>query len=352
MSSKFTAPLIFSSALALGAMGFVACGEDSNPGLPPNSQPTVSSSSYVEPVQTPTTAIVFSNLDVASATTSRVKFQGSISLDLSDENTVADINAVVFTGLDIVILKAGTQIQQGTATFTNPVIFPTNATINLLESGLQTDLEEGYTECGDFELVITAYADDGFIQSVTTARIPFTRSEENCKEPESSSSAPPDVPGAPLKMITIKDFNTKINRCINLTTESISADETGDICITKTISGTLDLSSTNGLKFAVYDNKNVGDRKDDYSKNYRPENRKDRPNAEATTDDFLYVENALTETYTNFTNEDDKFFVAIGPDFVPYSGSATGFYAFIVTKDDTAGGNEDHTLTLDIYKAK
>ena len=350
MSSKFTAPLIFSSALALGAMGFVACGEDSNPGLPANSQPTVSSSSYVEPEQTPTTAIVFSNLGVASATTSRVRFQGSISLDLSDSNTVADINAVVFTGIEVAIIKAGTQTPQGTATFTNPIIFPTNRPINFIESGLQTDLEEGYTECGDFELVITAYADDGYIPSVTTARIPFTRSEENCKEPESSSSAPPDVPGAPLKMITIEGFNTKINKCINLTTETISADETGDICITKTISGTLDLSSTNGLKFAVFDNNNDNIRENNYSKNYRPG--KIGTPRDPTTDDFLYAEGALKDTYTNFTNEDDKFFVAIGPDYVPYSGSATGFYAFIVTNDDKAGGNEDHTLTLDIYKAK
>ena len=346
MKSKFITPLIFSSAFALGALSFVACGEDSNPN---NFQtPTGSSSSSGEPWSSPVisqeTAITFSQTGVASETSTRVKFQGSISLDLGDE-TVVDENAAVITGLDIVIVKKETQIPQGTATFVNPIAFPTASTINFLEAGLQTDLTTGYTDCGEFELVIIAYADDGVNETNAKTTIPFNRSEDDCKEPESSSSAPPDVPGAPLDSFSVI-VNTKYHNCINIATQTVSSEATGDICFEATAAGTVNLSSTTGIKFAVYDNKNDNDRLNDYGKNFLP-NRIHTP----TTDDFLYIESALKETYTNFMSEEDKFFVAIGPDYVPYSGSATGFYAFLVMKKQPADINGDVEFNLLIYKA-
>jgi hypothetical protein len=363
MNSKFVTPLIFSSALTLGALSFVACGEDSTPtGF---QGPTGSSSStapWIPPEITPETAIIFGQIGVASETTTRVKFQGSVSLDLGDSNTVADVNAAVITGIDLAIVKKGTQEQQGVATFVNQIVYPTASTINFLEAGLQTDLTTGYTDCGEFELIIVAYADDGIIQTNAMTTIPFTRSEENCKEPESSSSAPPDVPGAPLKSFSVS-VSTKLNKCINIATETVTTEPAGDICFESTATGTVNLSSTTGLKFTVYDNKNDSDRKNDFGKNYMPEKRKNADGTiyppvtadgtahQTTTDDFLYVEGSLSDTYTNFMNEDDKFFVALGPDFVPYSGSATGFYAFIVTKRESPDANGDVEFSMTIYKA-
>ena len=353
MNSKFVTPLIFGSALSLGALSFVACGEDSNPNqFQPVGVSSSSTAPWIDPPITPETAIIFGQTGVASETTTRVKFQGSVSLDLGDTNTVADINAAVITGIDVVIVKKDTQIPQGEATFVNPIVYPTASTINFLESGLQTDLTTGYTDCGEFELILVAYADDGIIQTNAMTRIPFTRSEENCREPESSSSAPPDVPGAPLKSFSVS-VNTKLNKCINIATETVTTEPAGDICFESTATGTVNLSSTTGLKFTVYDNKNDNDRKNDYGKNYLPEKRKndDGTPHQPTTDDFLYVESSLTAAYTNFMNEDDKFFVAIGPDFVPYSGSATGFYAFIVTKRESPDANGDVEFSMTIYKA-
>lgn len=347
MNSKFITPLIFSSAFALGALSFVACGEDNNPAN--LQQQTGSSSSSNQPWTQPSfsqeTAVIFDQTGVASETVSRVKFQGSVYLDLGDENTIVDVDAAVITGIDVVIVKKETQIPQGTATFVNPIAFPTASTINFLESGLQTDLTTGYTDCGEFELKIVAYADDGYVQTNAMVTIPFNRSEENCKEPESSSSAPPDVPGAPLDSFSV-NVNTQYHKCLNIATQTVSSDATGDICFESTAAGTVNLSSTTGIRFTVYDNKNDNDRLNDYGKNFLP-NRTHNP----TTDDFLYVESALKDTYTNFTNEDDKFFVAIGPDYVPYSGSATGFYAFIVMKKQPPDANGDVQFNLLVYKA-
>jgi len=365
MSSKFAKPLIFSSALTLGALAFVACGEDSNPSVPPPAGSSSSSAPWIEPEETPTTAIVFGTLGIASQTTSRIKFQGSVSLDLGDSNTVADVNAAVITGVDVIVLKKDTQVPQGVATFVNPPLFPTASTVNFLESGLQTDLDDpSYTECGEFELVITASADDGIIPSVSIARIPFTRGEENCRAPESSSSEPEKAPGAPLKSFQV-EVKTKIHKCINVATEQPTADLTGDICFEATSTGSVNLSSGTGLKFAVYDNKNDNDRYNNFGKNYLPEKKissdgsgialpltEDGTAHQTTTDDFLYAESALTPSYTNFMSEDDKFFVAIGPNYNPYVTSATDFYAFIVLESSAPDANGNVEMKLVVYKAK
>ncbi len=348
MSSKFTAPLILSSALALGAMGFVACGDGGNSDINPVLGGS-SSSAGGKPLSSfhpdPITAIQFSDFGVASSTLSRVKFKGAITIDLSDTNTVVDIDQVHITGIEYHIVNQN-NIETGSITATLAMDYENDfvTAVSFQEIGLQTDLDQGYNECGNFELVVYAFIDDGYITSQAEKRIPFVRPEEKCREPESSSSEPPAVPGAPLDTFSVQ-INTKVNKCIDLTAQAVAAGETGDICLRSTsTTGAIELSSGTGIKFAVYDNTNDNVRLNDYSKNYLPEN--------PTTDDFLYMPSSLKEVYPNFLAAGDVFFVGIAPTYVPNSGSAIGFYSFVVLDSSVPDPNGDMTISLLIYKAK
>lgn len=346
MKSNFVTPLLLGSALALGALGFVACGEENNPNIP--QPPNNNSSSSFAPRSfddvTVETAIVFKNLDVSSTTLNKVKFKGDISIDLRDSNTVADINSVHFTDIKFdVVSKNWTS--GGVAAPIAPLDLQSQAmtTINLQEIGLYTNLDENYSECGDFWLYITATATDGIVTSVSRDSIAFKRDEIHCQAPESSSSEVV-VPGAPLDTIRIK-VDTKSDKCLSFATGLATGDATGDVCF-KTFgsSGNVQLSSTTGIKFAVFDNPSNNTRLDDWSKNYLP--------TDPTTDSFIYLESALKEPFPDFLNEVDVFFVAIAPSYVPNSGSATGFYAFVVTETSTPDANGDLSFTLLVYKAK
>jgi len=346
MNSKFLTPLIFGCALTMGALSFVACGDDSTSAPP---MPSGSSSSTFVPTSfaqpTPQTAIRFEGLGINGTTSSRVKFKGSITIDLGDSNTVANVDAVRFTDIKFDIVSK-TQTSGGKASTLVPLdLASTNVTtVNLSELGLYTNIDEDYTECGDFTLYITAKAFDGLIESVSIDTVGFVRPEEKCRPPESSSSEA-KVPGAPLDSISIV-VNTKTDKCLSFATGKASAETTGDVCFkTFGTNGNVQLSSTTGLKFAVYDNPNDGNRKTNYSKNWLPK--------EPTTDDFTYLETALKEPYPDFLNEVDVFFVAINTaTYVPNTGSSTGFYAFVVSEQEAPDTNGDVKFTLLVYKGK
>ena len=347
MSSKFTAPLIFSSALALGAMGFVACGEDSNPTLPPS--PTSSSSGPIS-MATPSveTAIVFTGLGATVGNTS-VKFSGTISIDFGDSNTVADVSAARFTSVTFDVVKAGTLNPQGTAAFATPIDFANTfiQTVPLQEWGLMSNLETGYTECGSFELIITAVVEDGVTEpSVSIEKIPFERPSKWCLAPESSSSEAPEVTGVPLTKFEV-EINTKVEKCINIATKQ--AAETGDICFGYGESSNR-LYSDTGVKFALYANREMSTNPETYyGTQLRPELMKSSGIAETT--DFLYRESALQETYPNFYSVNDQFFVGIRDTYDPYTNPNSGFYAFIVKYKGTKidNGSNVKGMKVDVY---
>lgn len=353
MKLNFVTPLLLGSALALGALGFVACGDDDSPVIPGQPGKLSSSSGVVEPPPetTPITSIRTDHFGINTSTLSRIKFKGDITLDFEDSTAISDFSAVHFTNLDVrVISKNGTSA--GSFSMTNPLDFNAEfiTSISLQGIGLQTNLDEGYSECGEFIIYVTATASDGVNPpSVSRDSIPFVRPEEKCIIPESSSSEA-KVPGAPLDTISI-EVNTKVDKCLNLATATVSASPTGDICFTRTGSGKVELSSSTGIKFSIYNNlsdyKENGkpDRTNDYSRDMLPTN--------PTTDDFLYVNSLLQDTYPDFIGAGDVFFVAIAPSYVPNTGSATGFYAFIVKEGmSTPDPNGDITFSLLLYKAK
>ena len=161
MSSKFTTPLILSSALALSAFGLIACGDDSNPTVSP--QPGTSSS-YVPPdIQPPTavTAIVASGLGVGTSLVTQVFFTGSLKLDFSDTTANFDVNAARFTDIQFFVESASKtstgSIKTQSATLDAAYFAATPVTtINFDQIGLYADLNDGYTECGNFNLIIAA----------------------------------------------------------------------------------------------------------------------------------------------------------------------------------------------------
>jgi len=347
MSSKFTAPLIFSSALALGAMGFVACGDESNPTLPPS--PTSSSSGPIS-MATPSveTAIVFTGLGATVGNTS-VKFSGTISIDFGDSNTVADVSAARFTSVTFDVVKAGTLNPQGTAAFATPIDFANTfiQTVPLQEWGLMSNLETGYTECGSFELIITAVVEDGVTEpSVSIEKIPFERPSKWCLAPESSSSEAPEVTGVPLTKFEV-EINTKVNKCINIATR-LPADE-GEICFSFSET-TSSLYSTAGVKFAPCANREMStDPSTYYGAKLRPELMKSSGTAETT--DFLYKESSLQETYSGFIDFNDQFFIGVKDTYNKYTNPNSGFYAFVITKknEDKKDANGNRPMIVDVY---
>ena len=344
MNSKFLTPLIFSSALTLGALSFVACGEDANNPItnPGHSAGNYSSSSYSATPPTEISAIAFSNF-IAAQSFSIVQFDGTIAIDFSDSNIVADIGAARITRVDFAIVKAGTNTLQGKVTVLRPIDFSNTFTTraNLDEMGVQTDLDDGYTDCGNFELIVTAFASDDNFESISTKSIPFTRSEEKCREPESSSSSEPEAKSAPLDSFYVS-IDTKINKCINTVTKA--PDNAGDICFQPNSNKTVDLYSTNEVKFALFNNLNDRALDNDYDKDYQPEN--------PQTSDFLYVSTSLVEQYNDFLSHKNNFFVAISPTYDPSSEIATGFFAFIVLDSTIPDANGNVSMDLLVYKAK
>ncbi len=336
MNFKFATPLLLGSALTLSAIGFVACGGDDN-GVTP--VPGSSSSQPPEPLPEvdPTTSITFSGLGILYKSDTKVQFKGEVSIVLDDDESLADPSIARFADIKFdVRSKSGAS----TGTVDAPAVdYANNAisTYSLQEMGVQTLLDEGYTECGDFTLYITATKPDG---TGMRDSISFTRPEEKCKAPEISSSSV-QVPGAPMDSVTVR-VSTKSTKCVVLTTNppTLTAETTvGDICFNR-IGTTVQISSGTGLKFATF--ANVWP--DDYGWDMLPTD-------PVTTDNFTYNEAALQDAYPDFLSLDDQFFVAVSPTYTPNSGTAVGFYAFIA-KEISHDPNNDRELDVLIYKAK
>ena len=338
MNFKFATPLLLSSALAMGALSFVACGGDDT-GI--SAVPGVSSSSAPEqlPEVTPTTSIDTAGLGILYRSISKVQFKGSISIVLDDPESTDDPTIARFANVQFDV-RSASGASAGSVIVKSPVDYVNNIVteVNLGEMGVETNLDEGYTECGAFFLFITASRPDG---TGLQAAIPFERPTSKCVVEVSSSSEAHIA--APLDSVSIR-VSTKDANCVVLSTNPPTTAATGDICMNK--AGTVvALSSGTGYKFAQYANGSDGDWGNDWGKEWLPTD-------PATTDAFLYNESSLSATYPDFLSVEDIFFVAVNPDiYVANSGSALGFAAFIV-KDAKKDLNNDREIDLLIYKAK
>lgn len=329
MKFKFPKTLLLASVVSLGIASFTACGDSNSD---PVSGPTGISSSSAQipevPQNTETTAIKFDNIQMSSQTTTKVKFSGSIYLDLSDSNTVVDINAIHFTKIDFTLHSATAAMPIKMIT---PPMYETGTVtaVNLLEVGLTAEP----TECGEMTLVFSAFATDGIKESVTSDSIKFVRDQNFCvaNEPSSSSMAQPAV------QLTSYEVTLKTNgqRGFMLATGALVDDPlAADVVINK---NPVTVTGNNGIRFA-----------EDYSDEWFATN---LPNP-ATVSSFKYKNGELASTITNFwETRGSLFFVAIAPEFNAASGSAAGFYAFTVTNSTTPDPNGDVEVTLVVYKA-
>ena len=182
MSSKFTTPLLFSSVIALGTLGFVACGEsgEGGPIQPPGPQNS-SSSVWVPPEPSENTAILFTNLEITSQSLNYVKFDGVLRLELNDSSSVEDMDAAHFTKVTVNVVNVATGTLMGSAEFRDDQgkslgnVLDVDAlgrtTVDLGAFALQTNLDDpGYSACGDFKLMIFAEATDGYLDSKSLER--------------------------------------------------------------------------------------------------------------------------------------------------------------------------------------
>ena len=341
MNFKFATPLLLSSALAMGALSFVACGGDDT-GI--SAVPGVSSSSAPEqlPEVTPTTSIDTAGLGILYKSISKVQFKGSISIVLDDPESTDDPTIARFANVQFDV-RSASGASAGSVIVKSPVDYVNNIVteVNLGEMGVETNLDEGYTECGAFFLFITASRPDG---TGLQAAIPFERPTSKCVVEVSSSSEAHIA--APLDSVRVK-LNTKTANCVVLSSNppTTTTDATaGDICLNR--AGTvIGLSSGTVYKFAQYANGSDSDWGNDWGKEWLPTD-------PVTTDAFLYNESSLSATYPDFLGIEDVFFVAINPSiYVANSGSAMGFVAFIPF-EGTKDPNGDRDIELLIYKAK
>lgn len=337
MNFKFATPLLLSSALAMGALSFVACGGDDT-GI--SAVPGVSSSSAPEqlPEVTPTTSIDTAGLGILYKSISKVQFKGSISIVLDDPESTDDPTIARFANVQFDV-RSASGASAGSVIVKSPVDYVNNIVteVNLGEMGVETNLDEGYSECGAFFLFITASRPDG---TGLQAAIPFERPTSKCVVEVSSSSEAHIA--APLDSVRVK-LNTKTANCVVLSSNppTTTTDATaGDICLNR--AGTvIGLSSGTGYKFAQFANTYPNDWAKDFL-----------PNDPVTTDDFTYNESALSATYPDFLSVEDIFFVAVNPAiYAANSGSAMGFAAFIPF-EGTKDANGDRDIELLIYKAK
>lgn len=344
MSYKFAKTFLVGSVLAMGAFGLVACGDDkaSSPNNGGQGQ-DISVDSRQD------ASIIFAGLNVVSAGT-QMKLTGSISLAFTD-TTIAASENLQFTGVTIQIGKvngASVQTIAAAPTFTLPTTFPTNKSISLTEANVMFNLQDpSLTECGDYQFIITATANDGTSKKdfSNTQVANFKRPDMYCATapaPQSSSSQP--TAGVEMVACPVITLSTELNPGLDVATCSAVAATTADIVIVKSKAGANDdwsVTSGNGTMFSPITNS------DEYGNDYWPNDAK----GSTFMSDFKYKSITGTTISNMQENYVDEIYVAKGPSFNEATGA--GFFAFsIVPKSATIGNNGSYTVKLQVYKTK
>ena len=186
MDFKLNKTLLAGSFVALGIFGLSACGGDSSSSADDPNTP----SQYEGP--TAQDAIIkTSGLGINSSIGDVVEFKGLFQFDYKD-TTTQDAEALKFDSLSFNVgvgaSLEGLQILN--VAVSHDPIPATPKPIQLYDYTVAVNLSDaGFTTCGEFNLVVTAYGSDGTNTFSTTQLIPFTRADKYCAVVESSSSA-------------------------------------------------------------------------------------------------------------------------------------------------------------------
>lgn len=329
MKSNFTKTLLMGSAIAMGAFGLTACGDD------PVKPATAGGDAEIILDEAPSTV-------TAGAT---VKFLANIKLDVDNASADADL---AIDSLKMEIQTAAGKKVNTIPSYTEPVLpndklslSTMNVTVNLRDAGFGN-------QCGDFNLVIKVFAHLDGKKKTANQLIPFTRDTDPfCSETPASSAGGNTSTEIEMVAYTVEMSTDKLPG-LNLATGTPSADLTSDIILTKTSGGVI-LSSGNGTLFAPIANeeKTPSNYDDDYDVFTWPEVENGR---NAYVSDFLYKDiNKAKINIVEAGGAATEIFVAKTAAFNAATGD--GFFAFGAVAASEAL-NKDFNVTLKVYKKK
>lgn len=333
--------ILLSSAFAVSTFGLVACGSESTTVEPPATPSSASQGQpYSQPEETQYDIISMNGFD-KSINGESVYFTGSFTLKLDTNATQSD--EVVFRDVNLTVINSSGNISAVQVKYTKPQ-FPTQNTININETLAHVDfLDPGFgSECGNFQVAITATANDGKKDFNKTVKIDFNRPETYCKAPEvSSSSVQTGIVMTTCDVLMATDgYNA-----LDLATCMASQNPAADIIITKDGNGDANLTSGNGSLFSPITNGDGGSYDDDWSKGYYPE---DHKNGVPTYNTDFQFRSITGTSITGLFENESNIYVVKTPAY--NEATAAGFFAFVVLSYEETT-NKDFSLTLRVWKA-
>ena len=338
MNFKFAKTLLMGSVISMGAFGLVACGDDSSSGPSNQDNP----GEIVVPTQKDAN-IIFSNMTKVDAG-SMVKFLGSVALDLYDTTTQQNLDNVKFTEITFQVgrVEAGT-LKPSTANVTvtiPPAFEASNVTrMNLNEMGVSVSLTDpNFTECGDFNLVVSVKASDGAKEFVSSDQVAFSRPDSYCKTVDPTPTDPVVKTEIELVPFTVA-MSTNLAPAFNFSATEATSDMTSDLIISKA-NGDVTISSGNGTLFSP-----ILANSDYEAPEFWPEIIEGRP---AVVTDFPFKSIEGTELKDIISNS-SQIYVAKTAAYNEATGA--GFYVFGI-QEYKEGNNKDFNITLKVYKVK
>ncbi len=345
MSYKFAKSLLAGSLLAMGAFGLVACGDDGS-----TTKPNSGASNPISVDSRQDASISFTGLNVVNAGT-QVKLTGSIGLAFADTTNAASAN-LQFTGVTIQIGKVvGTGVNTISAqpTFALPA-FPTNKSISLTESNVMFNLQDpSLTECGEYQFIITATANDGSSKKdfSNTQTISFSRPEMYCAANNTPASSASTTPANSPVMVACPEvtLSTELAPGLDIATCTASASTTADIVVKKSKSNSGDdysITSGNGATFSIISNT------DEYGQDYWPDQNPANGGV-VHMSDFKYK--TITGTTLDNLKENYTFDIYVGKTKAFNEATGAGFFAFAIN-EAKIGNNGNYTVKMTVYKVQ
>lgn len=334
--------IFLGSAIAMGAFGLIACGDDSSTNasnkdngkivIPDNNAPNISANGLVSRVSGDT-----------------LRFKGIYGLDRTDETNENSSN-LLFTAIKFQVMNSAQQEVQYQVIY-NEAVVPTANEIDLnsmMSAFVKINLKDPIFTCDDYSLVVTVTANDGAKDYFRTDVIPFdaeAKTELLCKnvEPASSASADPglnEIIMTPCEELTLTSNG---EQGIDLATCTVVPAATANIVFVK--SGTKsepDVTANAGAGITFVNITN-----EDYANGSWPEVVNNRP---AYLSDFKTSTIEKTSLPTLIENGEGLSYVAKTAAYNPTTGA--GFYPFAVYDSDFPDKNGYYTFKVKIYRVQ
>lgn len=335
--------ILLTSAFAVSTFGLVACGGESTTVEPPATPSSASQGQpYSQPQDTEYDVIGMNGFETKINVES-VVFFGSFSLK-QDTNATKNLEDFAFKDISFTVINSSGNVSPVQVKFIKPA-FPTQSSIALNEIQAHVDYTDPAfgSECGDYQVAITATATDGEKNFNKTVTLTFSRPSTYCKAPEISSSS---VQTGIVMVTCDVEMATDGNNALDLGTCTALQSPTADIIITKDGNGDANLTSGNGSLFSPITNGDGGSYDDDWSKGYYPE---DHKNGVPTYNTDFQFRSITGTSITGIFENESNIYVVKTPLY--NEATATGFFAFVVLSYEETT-NKDFKLTLRVWRAQ